>query len=218
MQPLLITGRKAKAQMTRQDILDAAEEVFFETGFSGATLETIAQRSGVTRGAIYWHFKNKVEVFEAVFRRTISSYEEMLGDITQTATSLEEFEAFVVAQLQDIAGNRQKQRALCILQLRHEHLPSEPQILVLQEETQKRFHGMLEDFFRRMQACSEANAGLPSPRIAAEAVSFYLQGILLQFLLYPKMIPLAKNAEIYVHLFFQGLKAQPPTGGRRKKR
>lgn len=207
LQPLMITPRKAKAQMTRQEILDAAEEVFFETGFSGATLEKIAQRSGVTRGAIYWHFENKVEVFEAVFRRTISSYEELLGDITQTATSLEEFEAFTIQQLRSIATDKKKHRALCILLLRHEHLPSEPQILALQEETQKRFQEMLVEFFQRIRLAPAVSGNFPTPRVAAEMVSFYMQEMLLQFLLYPKMIPLAKNADTYVRLFFQGFKA-----------
>ena len=52
-------GRAHDAEGARQTILDAAEEVFAEKGFEGASLEEIAQRAGYTRGAIYKHFSSK---------------------------------------------------------------------------------------------------------------------------------------------------------------
>ena len=60
---------KAEAEETRQKILDAAERLFFVDGVSRTSLELIANAAGVTRGAIYWHFKNKVELFEALHER-----------------------------------------------------------------------------------------------------------------------------------------------------
>src|SRR5690606_41278730 len=60
---------KAEAEATREAILDAAEEVFIENGVSRATLEQIARRAGVTRGAVYWHFKDKNDLFTAMINR-----------------------------------------------------------------------------------------------------------------------------------------------------
>ena len=60
---------KAEAQLTKDAILDAAEETFREKGVSSTRLEDIAQRAGCTRGAVYWHFKNKVDVLLAMFDR-----------------------------------------------------------------------------------------------------------------------------------------------------
>ena len=54
---------KAEAEQTRQDIFTAALELFHERGFSRTTLDQIARKAGVTRGAIYWHFKDKVDLF-----------------------------------------------------------------------------------------------------------------------------------------------------------
>ncbi|APG28465.1 hypothetical protein A7E78_11790 [Syntrophotalea acetylenivorans] len=54
---------KAEAEQTRQDILNAALELFHERGYSRTTLDQIARKAGVTRGAIYWHFKDKVDLF-----------------------------------------------------------------------------------------------------------------------------------------------------------
>lgn len=54
---------KQQAEETRQEILDAAIKTFSERGVSATSLADIAKSAGVTRGAIYWHFKNKVDLF-----------------------------------------------------------------------------------------------------------------------------------------------------------
>lgn len=54
---------KQQAEETRQEILDAAIKTFSERGVSATSLADIAKAAGVTRGAIYWHFKNKVDLF-----------------------------------------------------------------------------------------------------------------------------------------------------------
>ncbi|MGJ3353543.1 multidrug efflux transporter transcriptional repressor AcrR [Providencia sp. Je.9.19] len=54
---------KQQAEETRQEILDAAIKTFSERGVSATSLADIAAAAGVTRGAIYWHFKNKVDLF-----------------------------------------------------------------------------------------------------------------------------------------------------------
>ncbi|MFM0742069.1 TetR family transcriptional regulator [Paraburkholderia xenovorans] len=60
---------KAQAWDTRAKILDAAEAVFFSHGVTQTTLDEIADAAGVTRGAIYGHFRNKDAVFDAIFER-----------------------------------------------------------------------------------------------------------------------------------------------------
>lgn len=54
---------KEDAQKTRQVILDTALKLFCEQGITETSLTDIATLAGVTRGAIYWHFKNKNELF-----------------------------------------------------------------------------------------------------------------------------------------------------------
>lgn len=60
---------KEEAAETRESIVAAAIRVFAEKGFSGASLSDIAAEAGVTRGAIYWHFKNKELLFEELLQR-----------------------------------------------------------------------------------------------------------------------------------------------------
>jgi len=54
---------KEEAEGTRTRIVDAAERVFRDKGVAHASLEDVAAAARVTRGAIYWHFKDKAELF-----------------------------------------------------------------------------------------------------------------------------------------------------------
>ena len=54
---------KEEAALTRDAVLKAALPVFSAKGYAATTLEDVAQAAGVTRGAIYWHFKNKADLY-----------------------------------------------------------------------------------------------------------------------------------------------------------
>src|SRR3569623_602443 len=57
---------KQDALVTRDGIIDAAELLFERQGVSRTTLQHIAVEAGVTRGAIYWHFRDKSDLFKAI--------------------------------------------------------------------------------------------------------------------------------------------------------
>jgi AcrR family transcriptional regulator len=61
-----IAPKGNKRERTRARLLDAAVQVIREKGFYGTTLEEVARRAGMTRGAIYGNFKDKDELFLAV--------------------------------------------------------------------------------------------------------------------------------------------------------
>ena len=60
---------KEEALATRQSLLDAAERVFQQRGVARTSLADIAEAAGLTRGALYWHFKDKAALFNAVMDR-----------------------------------------------------------------------------------------------------------------------------------------------------
>lgn len=67
----MVRKTKEEADLTRRHIIDAARRVFLECGVSHTTLEKIAAAAGVTRGAVYWHFRNKTELFFAMREQAI---------------------------------------------------------------------------------------------------------------------------------------------------
>ncbi|MDG5485327.1 TetR/AcrR family transcriptional regulator [Mycolicibacterium gadium] len=68
--------RRARGDQTRRDLVDAGRALFVEKGFFDTSISDLVARSGVgTRGAFYHHFKDKAELFRAVF-------EEVERDLT----------------------------------------------------------------------------------------------------------------------------------------
>ncbi len=62
----MVRKTKVEAEKTRKDIIESARTVFHQCGVSRSTLEKIAKAAGVTRGAVYWHFRDKAELFFAM--------------------------------------------------------------------------------------------------------------------------------------------------------
>ncbi|MDB5861782.1 MAG: acrR [Ramlibacter sp.] len=62
---------KEDALATRNSLLDAAEHVFLAQGVAGTSLNDIALAAGTTRGAIYWHFRDKADLFNAMMDRVV---------------------------------------------------------------------------------------------------------------------------------------------------
>jgi len=79
-------SRKQPAEKRRQQLIRAAAKVFAKKGYSGATTAEIARAARLTKGALYFHFKNKEDLFFAVvmdlndrqFSRILSHLDEKL--------------------------------------------------------------------------------------------------------------------------------------------
>ncbi len=56
-------ARKKDSQITKQDLMDAALKNFYQIGFENTSLDKISRDAHVSRGAAYWHFANKTELF-----------------------------------------------------------------------------------------------------------------------------------------------------------
>ena len=79
---------KADAEVTRSRLLDAAERLFQERGVSRTSLADIATAAGTTRGAIYWHFEDKADLFNAMMERVTLPLEQTLACVGESAPTL----------------------------------------------------------------------------------------------------------------------------------
>jgi TetR/AcrR family acrAB operon transcriptional repressor len=76
----MVRKTKEDAELTRKRIINAAREVFLTRGVSRSTLEHIATQAEVTRGAVYWHFKNKTEIFHAIREQVLLPLIDRMDD------------------------------------------------------------------------------------------------------------------------------------------
>ena len=119
---------KAEAEQTRDAIIAAAITVFLERGFSRATFDEIARTAGVTRGAVYWHFNSKLEIFDALERRADLPNEVFANRLRARLASdsgldpLNELARTIREGVQAFEANTERRRILTILWLRCEYV------------------------------------------------------------------------------------------------
>ncbi len=69
---------REEAEITKESLISSAIEVLSNTSYKAARLEDIARAAGVTRGAIYWHFENKPNLYKEIIN---ASFEESMKDL-----------------------------------------------------------------------------------------------------------------------------------------
>ena len=113
---------KEDALKTRQLLIESAIQQFALRGVTSTTLADIADAAGVTRGAVYWHFASKAELFNEMWQqqlplRDLLQHEFNLKDDQDPLSTLRE--KFIIG-LQYIANNRiAKTNSLANLSFRH---------------------------------------------------------------------------------------------------
>jgi len=129
---------KEEAEVTRQKIIETGLVLFSEQGVTATSLVELANRAEVSRGAVYWHFKNKWEIFDALFSRYSGRIEELVG------ASHHEGESDPLGRLKELiefifvgVANREDFRNIFKIFLRESFLR-------LREETPKRIRDFLE--------------------------------------------------------------------------
>ena len=81
-------ARAHKAQR-RDQILEAAFQVFAVKGYAEARLDDVARQAGIAKGTIYLYFKDKEQLFRAVARSLIQKrFDSVVGDFRGTASEL----------------------------------------------------------------------------------------------------------------------------------
>jgi AcrR family transcriptional regulator len=88
--------REEYAEATHEALVDSASACFFESGFAATSLDHVAQRARVTKGAIYHHFTSKRELFLAVLER---QQEHSVGSVTLAGASASDAWTGIVAAI-----------------------------------------------------------------------------------------------------------------------
>ena len=144
---------KAEAETTRAAILDAAEQLFFQFGVSRTTLEKIAQAANVTRGAIYWHFANKADVFNAMLERVRLPFQHLLAEVDSNphVDPFLQVRDLMVNALQMIANSEQLHRVLTIVFHRCEYLDELNPAVNKQDELDAQTIAVMQRAFARAE-------------------------------------------------------------------
>jgi len=202
---------KIEAAATRQRLLDAAERVFRERGVAHASLAEVAASAGVTRGAVYWHFRDKADLFEALCERVQLPMEAMLasaGEIRQK-DPLGALRALAVNGLVRLATNAQAQAVFDVIFHKCEFAAEFATVAVRRNATDT---GCLANVERLLKQAVRAGQ-LPrnaDTELAARCLNAFMVGVMHEWVRRPEAYDLAQAAPAMIDCILAGLVAQPP--------
>jgi len=201
---------KEEALATRDRLLDAAELVFSEKGVSRTSLSDIAESAGASRGAIYWHFKNKSDLFNAMMDRTSLPLEDALrqdeGGIAQDP--LAELQRGILGAMKKIATDERTCRVFEIATLKVEYVDElmavKARHLQCYVDSVSRMQRWLEDAAIRQSTPLQMSSAM-----AAQGLHSLVVGLIHTWLLAPASFDLVGVAELAVATYLTGLGFTP---------
>ncbi|MDI5986153.1 TetR family transcriptional regulator [Halomonas sp. M4R5S39] len=168
---------KAEAAATREALLDAAEEVFLEKGVARTSLEQIARHAGMTRGAVYWHFKNKADLFRALLERVRMPFEELVEEIDDPGLADAPLEAIRLAcRLGFIRLEQPRYRRVHAILIHHCEVFGDIDPLAMQNEMAEESCGALQEYFTNAARLGQLRPDIP-PEVAAQLLQSCLGGL-----------------------------------------
>ncbi|NML33528.1 TetR family transcriptional regulator [Paraburkholderia antibiotica] len=206
----MVRRTKEEALETRNRILDAAELVFFEKGVSRTSLADIAQAAGVTRGAIYWHFEHKSDLFTEMFDRVLLPLDEL------KAASLDPNEAdplgrlieVCVVCLRDTVNDPRRRRVFDILFLKCELVEDMGPMVERYQTNMREGLTKIEGGLRNAISKGQMPTDLDT-RLAAAMVHAFVGGSLRDMLFLPDATDFGAHAEQMVAGMFDALRLSP---------
>jgi AcrR family transcriptional regulator len=174
---------KQEADETRAALLDAAEQVFLERGVARASLDEVARVAGCTRGAVHWHFGDKLGLFLALDERLVLVQDEMMRRLRlcQEMSPLEGMAKAITTAMADLENNPGQRRLLTIMLHRCEYVAEMEPALARRREADRRVRDNLREMFRMVADRGELAAPW-TPDKAALFLHMILAGFILEWL------------------------------------
>jgi TetR/AcrR family acrAB operon transcriptional repressor len=207
-----IMARKTKkeAQETHTALLNAAEDVFSTKGVTNTTLNDVACAAGMTRGAIYWHFKDKNALFQAMCDRAFLPMEALLNEISDAPQKdpIAALRQLNIHFLKLVSSDSRQRKVFDIIFHRSEKNVDLP---YFETEKEKR-----TECLNKVQVIIDnavASGQLPPETdtwIAMHANHSFLVGLIGEWLEDPNAYCINTHAEDMVDMFLSGLMTRPP--------
>ena len=103
---------KEEAEATKKAISIATLEIFCEKGYSRTTFDEIAKRINLTKGAVYWHFRNKADILSEIIRKTFEITRNIIAIKVPKIDSLEQLKQYMHEGLKLIENNPEYRQCL----------------------------------------------------------------------------------------------------------
>lgn len=204
----MVRRTKADALATRNSLLDAAELLFQANGVSRTSLNDIATAAGTTRGAIYWHFKDKADLFNAMMERVTMPLESTLAGTASNASTIDDpllsLRDLMMAALRQTATDEQTRRVFEVATHKVEYVTEMQAVRDRHLQVRNQCVAMTEKALH--EAVVREGIQLPIPLSAAAlGLHVIIDGLIQNWLLDPLAFDLEESGRDTVDVYFAGL-------------
>ncbi len=184
--------------------MDIAIDCFARYGYQATSIDRIAKAAGVTKGALYYHFKDKEDLLFAAVTNRVGQFERRvtadLAAVADAATALREV-AHVCLEHATKSNHRRM-----IVTLMVEAIDTNPRLEAEFRGMMQRFRGFLKSIVRRGQKAGQLRADIDA-EVAAEVYAGAIMGAEIQYYQDPKGINLAATIAAFVEQYIGWLSA-----------
>lgn len=200
----MVRKSKAEALITRAQLLDAAERTFLAQGVAGTSLQQVAAAAGLTRGAIYWHFQDKADLFSAMMERVILPCECAAGASDGSDDPSAALRTLALTPLQTLAEHEQVRRVFRIAMHLTEYVGELAPVAARHEQA-------IADYVARMMVHTAALVPAEQARAAALGLFALVDGLMRQWTLRPEAFELLSTGAQCIDTYLAGLRPQAAT-------
>jgi TetR/AcrR family acrAB operon transcriptional repressor len=193
---------KEDADITKQSILDAAISVFSEFGVAKSSLEKIAKKANVTRGAVYWHFASKQEIFEALHEQLHTPFIQVITDGVEavSANAITQLKKVCTEVLIDLEQDEKRKEIATLFLLRCDYSGEFAQSKDRFNERKKVKLIALSKYFDKAIKQGVIPEKTDSMLLAI-GISAYLRGIAIEYLEDPDAFSMQDNAAKLISMY-----------------
>ncbi|MBQ0744124.1 MAG: TetR family transcriptional regulator [Pseudomonas sp.] len=189
---------KEDAEKTRLKIIEAALVLFSRNGFSNTTLAMIGTEAGYSRGPIYWHFKNKDDLYQAVLACSQEPLEQLIDNAArETASPVAAIDTFARQWLVLLAEDVWFRQSFEILLNKTELTEAVAPTLKRERELTRHIVDTLSQLVAQAQQLQQIPATQPADKLGL-LVYTYLMGVTQSWLFAPELFCLKQEEEFFV--------------------
>lgn len=198
---------KENAELTRQHLLKVAQKIFSEQGISNTSLDQIAKTANVTRGAVYWHFRDKNHLLAELYQLVVPKMQELRARFISEAQEDPALALWrhVNRMIASIRDDETVRCVTCIVLLRDEGGASSATSMQLDGERQK---SLLRAYINILSQADDRGQLQSGTNIPSTALSLQcsMRGIIGMMLSHPHYFNHGNHQIIDLfHPYFRGL-------------
>lgn len=207
----MVRRTKEDALATRHSLLDAAELLFQAQGVSRTSLNDIARQAGTSRGAIYWHFQDKADLFNAMMERVTLPLEQPFKDVGKSPASdpLDQIRQAMRQALNRIATDLPTRRVFEVATQKVEYVDELQAVRLRHIRVRKEFLSQVQQGLQL--AATRQSLVMPvSAGNAAQGLHAMVDGLIQNWLLDTGAFDLADAGRQAIDVYLTGLGFKPP--------